>query len=91
MLRDDTSPVKARNRGACAEQSGNFLQSLRQYPRIHEQGRKQGDSADLGSEGREVRRSAGDGTAGAGLDLRQAVKRRCGPDQERPLVNGAAS
>ena len=76
MLRDDTSPVKARIRGACAEQPGNLLQSLRQYPRKYEQGRKQGDSSDFGSEGCEVRRCARVGTAGTGLDLRQAVKHR---------------
>ena len=67
MLRDDTSPEKAANRGARAEQSGNLLQSLRQSPRKHEQGRRQGNSADLTSENREVRRRARDGTAGAGL------------------------
>jgi intracellular sulfur oxidation DsrE/DsrF family protein len=40
MLRDDTSPEKAANRGARAEQSGSLLQSLRQSPRKHEQARK---------------------------------------------------
>ena len=75
MLRDDTSPVKARIE-TIAEQSGDLLQGLRQHPGKYEQGRKEGDTADLAKRRREVRRRACNGAAGAGLDLRKAVRRR---------------
>ena len=41
----------------------------------HEQGGKQGGPAGLAGHAREIRRGAGHGTAGAGLDLRQTLTR----------------
>ena len=76
MLRDDTSPVKARIEAialstpeisfkACGNTRENMSKAeSKEIPLISR------------GEGREVRRRARDGAAGAGLDLRQAVRRR---------------
>ena len=97
MLRDDTSPVKARIEAlalsspeisfkACGNTRENMSKAeSKEIPLISR------------SEHREVRRRARDGTAGAGLDLRQAVRRRSRACTEmlrsrsgtRPLVKGS--
>jgi len=73
MLRDDTSPGHGEDQGYLGKHAVDCLRSLRQYARKYEQGREQGSSADFRSEGGEIRSRACHGTAGAGVDLCEAV------------------
>ena len=73
MLRDDTSPVKARIRANGAEYTGGIVQGLRQHPRKNASSRGQGHTDCRSGAGGEVRRGARDGTAGGGLDLCKTV------------------
>jgi intracellular sulfur oxidation DsrE/DsrF family protein len=76
MLREDTSPVKARIEALALSSPEISFKACGNTRENMSKAEKQGDSANLRSEDRKVRRCARDGTAGAGLDLRQAVKRR---------------
>ena len=73
MLRDDTSPVKDRIK-AIAEKtpSISFKACGNTQDNMHKAENKD-DPAHFASHAREVRRGAGHGAAGAGLDLRAAV------------------
>jgi hypothetical protein len=61
------------DQGYLGKHAVDCLRSLRQYARKYEQGREQGSSADFRSEGGEIRSRACHGTAGAGVDLCEAV------------------
>jgi hypothetical protein len=78
MLRDDTSPVKARIEALALSSPEISFKACGNTRENMSKGRKQGDSADLASEHREIRRCACDGITGEGLDLRQAVEAAVG-------------
>ena len=75
MLRDDTSPVKARIKSIAKSTPSISFKACGNTQENMGKAEEQGYSADLRGEGREVRRRAGHGTAGAGLDLCQALTR----------------
>jgi uncharacterized protein len=73
MLRDDTSPVKARIKTITESNPTISFQGLRQHPAEHAEGREQGHCPHSRGDRGEVRRRARHGVAGTRLDLCKAL------------------